>query len=277
MPPETQSGEPDSSSATIGLLPYLTAHAVDRDYALVAARPAAATPRRRSAWTILALAAFVLLLVTAATQTSKNAVSDEGERLGLIHQLDQRKAGVDADNRRIERLRARTDKLRGRLLDNDKLSAGTRAQLNLLAIRSGTAAVRGPGVSVTVDDAPDSVSDRSNVLDSDLQQLVNGLWQAGAEAIAINGERLTNLTSIRQAGSAISVNYRDLARPYVVQAIGDPATLPARFANTTSGETWLDLQKQVGLQFAMITRTAMSLPAASTPVLRFATAGKGKS
>lgn len=277
MTHETPLGEPDSSSAALGLLPYLTANALDHDYALVAARPAASTPPRRSAWTILALAAFVLLLVTAATQTSRNAVSDEGERLGLIHQLNQRKAGVDADNRRIRRLQARTNQLRGKLLDNDKLSAGTRAQLNLLSIRSGTSAVRGPGVSVTVDDAPGSVSDRSKVLDSDLQQLVNGLWQAGAEAISINGERLTTLTSIRQAGSAISVNYTDLARPYVVQAIGNQATLPARFADSSSGQTWLDLQQQVGLQFAMTTRSVLSLPAASTPVLRFATTGKGKS
>ena len=44
------------------------------------------------------------------------------------------------------------------------------------------------------------------MLDPDLQKLVNGLWAAGAEAISINGQRLTNLSAIREAGEAITVN-----------------------------------------------------------------------
>jgi uncharacterized protein YlxW (UPF0749 family) len=217
---------------------------------------------------VVVLAAFVLLLMTAATQTSRNAVADEDERKDLITQIRQGKEAVQADTTRIDRLQAEVAELRTGLLDSDKLSAGTRDQLQLLSVRAGVAAVRGPGVVVTVDDAPGAESDRSTVLDSDLQQLVNGLWQAGAEAISINGQRLTNLSAIRQAGSAISVNFDRLDRPYVVQAIGDPAALPRRFGDTASGQTWLDLQQRVGLQFSMRTRTKLSLPGAGVPTLR---------
>jgi uncharacterized protein YlxW (UPF0749 family) len=265
------------SPATVGLLPYLSGHALDDDYRAVAERahdgPPGGTPasRRRSAlWTIVVLALFVVLLITAATQTSRNAVADEHERKDLISQIKQRKAAVQADTTRIDRLRAQVASLRSQLLDSDALSGRTRAQLDRLSISSGTSPVHGPGVSVTVDDAKNADSPRNTVLDSDLQMLVNGLWQAGAEAIAINGERLTALSSIRGAGTAIALNDLSLSRPYVIQAIGDPKSLPNRFGNTESGQAWLDLQQEVGLRFSMHTRTNMSLPGAGVPTLRAA-------
>ena len=95
------------------------------------------------------------------------------------------------------------------------------------------------------------------------------LWEAGAEAVAVNGERLTNLSTIRLAGGAITVNARSLRRPYVVTAIGNPNTLPARFAETSSGQAWLDLQREVGLQLKITPAASLTLPGAEVS-LRFA-------
>lgn len=268
--------------AGMGLLPYLNVHALDDDYEHVAAQRASGSgsaggwDRSRILGAVVA-GMFAVLVVTAATQTSRNAVSDEHQREELIKQINQRKAQLDRDQRRLAALRAETDALRTQLLDNDRLSSGTRARLTTLSTRTGTLAVSGPGVSVLVDDAPHAESDRNRVLDSDLQALVNGLWRAGAEAISINGNRLTNLTAIRQAGSAITVNYRSLSRPYRVLAIGDPKTLPARFADSTSGQSWLDLQQQVGLRFSIKTSSSLQLPAAPVPILRFVQGKKGSS
>ena len=88
-----------------------------------------------------------------------------------------------------------------------------------------------------VDDAPVGrrTTRRDRVLDIDLQVLANGLWQAGAEAVSINGHRLSDLTAIRSAGDAITVDYRSLTRPYRVEAIGDPRTLQARFVESAGG------------------------------------------
>ena len=95
---------------------------------------------------------------------------------------------------------------------------------------------------IVVDDSPAASSDaRDRVLDLDLQMLANGLWQAGAEAVAINGHRLSGLTAIRSAGDAITVDYRSLTRPYRVEAIGDPRTLQARFVESPAGAWWNDL------------------------------------
>lgn len=262
---------------TMGLLPYLTAHALDEDYAQAAARRAARTGagrRRRIGWAgALALLVFAVLAATAAVQTSRNSATEERGRQALIAQLKARKASIESDRTTVAKLRAENARLQSELLRNASSAGGVLARLSLFGSRSGTVAVRGPGVEVVVDDAPGASSDRNKVLDIDLQKLVNGLWRAGAEAISINGERLTTLSAIRHAGSAITVNYTSLSRPYRVLAIGDMLTMPARFADTTSGQAWLDLQRQFGLKFTMRTQRTLRLPAAAPPELRFARTG----
>ena len=68
----------------------------------------------------------------------------------------------------------------------------------------------------------------SRVIYSDLQKVANDLWAAGAEAIAINGQRLTATSTIRSAGAAILVDFRPVTSPYEVSAIG-PGSLREQF------------------------------------------------
>jgi uncharacterized protein YlxW (UPF0749 family) len=134
-----------------------------------------------------------------------------------------------------------------------------------------------------VDDAKDAETDRERVLDIDLQKIVNGLWRAGAEAISINGERLTARSAIRHAAQGITVNFHAVRRPYRILAIGNKLTLPSRFVDTASGQAWLDSQREVGLRFSGIrTVSSLKLPAADLPTFRYAepterTQGKGSS
>ena len=257
----------------MGLLEYLTAHAIDEDYAFVSERQHTREPessrRRIGIAGALVMAVFAVLVVTAAVQTSRNSVSDERERRELVAQVDRARNDVDEDRSRLLALQSDVRRLRTRQLRSDTSAQGVLDTLRLLGMRAGTIAVRGPGVRVVADDAPGADSARNQVLDSDLQKLVNGLWEAGAEAISINGQRLTNLSTIRLAGGAITVNARSLRRPYVVSAIGNRDTLPARFAETTSGQAWLDLQREVGLQLEITPAASLRLPAAEAS-LRYA-------
>lgn len=273
------SGDPGSrelpSRVTMGLLPYLNTHAVDEDYALAAERrsggsdaPGTTGRRRFGRRSAVVLAVFALLAMTAAVQTSRASDSEENERRALIEQVKARRAAVAGQRSAIESLVQENRRLEDDLLRSTGAATSVLAERDLLRLRSGTSVATGPGVEVVVDDADDAEDDRNKVLDSDLQKLVNGLWLAGAEAISINGERLTVLSAIRHAGSAITVNYTSLSRPYRILAIGDPATMPGRFAETTSGQAWLDLQGEVGLAFSMVTRDSLRLPAAEMPTLR---------
>jgi len=256
----------------LGLLGYLNAHAVDEDYAVAAARrgptqePRSKRVGRRGA---AVLAVFAILAVTAAVQTSKDSVSEEKERRDLIAQVQNRREVRDSERKTIARLSEQNRQLRTALLRSTHDADSLLADVARLGLRTGVAAAVGPGVQVIADDAPGAENDRNRVLDGDLQKLVNGLWQAGAEAISINGERLTALSAIRHAGSAITVNYTSLSRPYRILAIGDPDKLPTRFSNTTTGGAWLDLVNEVGLVYSMTTKSSLRLPGADVPALRF--------
>jgi uncharacterized protein YlxW (UPF0749 family) len=257
----------------MGLLDYVTAHAMDEDYAFVSdrqqTREPAASHRRIGVVGALVMALFAVLVVTAAVQTSRNSVSDERERRELVDQVDQARSLLDADRSRLVTLQREVRRLRARQLRSDTSAQGVLDTITLLGMKAGTIPVRGPGVRVVADDAPGADSARNQVLDSDLQKLVNGLWEAGAEAISINGQRLTNLSTIRLAGGAITVNAHSLRRPYVVSAIGNQDTLPARFAETSSGQAWLDLQREVGLRLKITPVSSLRLPAAEAS-LRYA-------
>lgn len=263
---------------TMGLLPYLNAHALDEDYALAAQARArreenqGGEPRRgRTIGTraAIVLAIFAVLAVTSALQTSRNAGSEEQQRKNLVSQVKASRAAVNEQRAAISAVQAENKALEDQLLGSSSSSQGLLREVALLSLRSGIGAARGPGVEIIADDAPNAVNDRNKVLDSDLQKLVNGLWQAGAEAISINGERLTVLSAIRHAGSAITVNFTSLSRPYRILAIGNADRLPARFAETTSGQAWLDLRAEVGLQFSIQSQPALRLPGAEMPRLRF--------
>jgi uncharacterized protein YlxW (UPF0749 family) len=261
----------------MGLLDYLTTHAMDEDYAFVSERrerrdegPESDRGRRRIGVVgALVMVLFAVLVVTAAVQTSRNSVTDERERRELVAEVDQARNQLDGDRVRLTGLQRDVRRLQSRQLSSDTSAQGILRQIDLLGIRAGTVPVRGPGVRVVADDAPGADSARNEVLDTDLQKLVNGLWEAGAEAISLNGQRLTNLSTIRLAGQAITVNARSLRRPYVVSAIGNKDTLPARFAETSSGQAWLDLQQQVGLRLKITPVSSLRLPAAEVS-LRYA-------
>jgi uncharacterized protein YlxW (UPF0749 family) len=251
---------------TVGLLDYVTSHSMDEDYAHVAEREQRTRDSaqvRPGAAALIILGLFGLLVATAAAQTSRNAVASESGRDELVTQIKARDAQVDAKRQRAAELREEIDTLQTDYLEATGEGRSLSGRLSRLGVQAGAVAVTGPGVQVVVDDAPDATSSVQEVLDRDLQKLVNALWLSGAEAISINGQRLTNLSAIRHAGSSITVNFRSLSRPYTVSAIGDPNTIPARFGETSGGADWLDYQAAYGLQFQMTSEESLRLPAAN--------------
>lgn len=142
---------------------------------------------------------------------------------------------------------------------------------------SAYAEVSGPGIRVTVDNADkptfSGTTDLGKVIDRDLQHLVNGLWQSGAEAISINGVRLTGRTSIRNAGATILVDYRPVAAPYNVAAVGDPARLLKSFKRTPEWNELQTLRDRYRIRWAIVANTRLRLPAGASTLPNLATAG----
>ena len=260
--------------ASMGLLNYITAHSLDEDYAHVAEqkRAAEAPVRRRNLHvaSVVALALFGLLVATAGVRTARSEPVREASQESLVAEAQERRDELDSARDEVLELRRGVARAQAAALEASEAGRNLRSQLDALGVLTGAVAVTGPGVRIVVDDNAESSTERQAVLDKDLQILVNGLWAAGSEAVSINGQRVTNLTSIRVAGEAITVNLRSLSRPYTVNAIGDPDQLPARFVESAAGTWWLNLKSVYGLQFTMTREESLTVPAAPPLTLRHA-------
>jgi uncharacterized protein YlxW (UPF0749 family) len=113
-----------------------------------------------------------------------------------------------------------------------KQSGGEAMALEITALRAraGETAMEGPGVKVTLDDSTvvTKPGDNANLYiihDDDLLRLINELRAAGAEALAVNKERLLDISEIRCAGPTVSVNNNRFSPPYQIIALGEPKTL----------------------------------------------------
>ncbi|MEZ5186250.1 MAG: DUF881 domain-containing protein [Candidatus Nanopelagicales bacterium] len=248
------------------LLDRLIAEAEDDDYAL-ARQEHPAAPNARRVLAAGAVFAVIGLLFTAAfwqRQTVQPAAQDRRE--ALIERVSDYSGRAEASQQQAEELRASVSQLQQ--LASSGLGPGFAEQLQALEIATGFVALKGPGAVLSMADAepplPRGVEpDEAKVLDIDMQTAVNGLWEAGAEAIAINGIRLTSLTAIRTAGEAILVDYKPLEPPYEVVAIG-----PSDLAETFSGsDTYAELEQlrtDYGIQSEVTGEDGLTVPASTS-------------
>jgi uncharacterized protein YlxW (UPF0749 family) len=260
---------------TMPLLALITQRSLDADYEHVAARkrasgtpdePGHPLPRRTAAVVLLV---FGLLVTVAAVQTSRNASVDDASRATLIDQVNLRRQSLADLQRQLSLAEGRSLTLRSRLTTLSTSEKAAQARLQRLEVRTGFGAVRGPGIEATVGDAPDAAGPEL-VRDSDLALLTDALWAAGAEAISVNGERLTVLSAFRNVGLAVLVNSQPLTPPYVFSVVGDPDTLPANLLSSSVGGQWYALKDSLGLRFDVKDGGTMTLPAARQQPLRHA-------
>jgi uncharacterized protein YlxW (UPF0749 family) len=254
---------------------------LDPGYADAAARRAEQGPRppwRRRG--LLLLRTVTLLgvgfLLAVAYRAAVAAEPDRSQaHAGLV---DQVKAGQTV----TDDLQRQADRLRREVTTAEQAALGGSAE-QLRQVRAQEAAVglgevTGSGAVVRLSDAPAVIdpttgkptgAEVSRVLDVDLQSVVNTLWASGAEAVAINGQRLTSTSTIRTAGDAILVDFRPVTSPYEVSAIG-PGDLQHRFDTSPTAASLRDLANTYGLGYTTRTEGHLTLPPAPDVSLRYA-------
>ncbi|RKN41390.1 DUF881 domain-containing protein [Micromonospora endolithica] len=249
---------------------------LDPGYADAAARRRERPERGWRRWSGRPLSLVVLvvlgfLFAVAYRQTMADEPGRSQVRSGLVAQIKQRETETDRLSERAERLRAEVARQRAAALGGSEA-----ARLRTLEAGTGLGRVRGDGVVVRLADAPQGQDvvqggdvGPSRVLYSDLQVVANDLWSAGAEAIAINGQRLTAMSTIRSAGQAILVDYRPVTGPYEVSAIG-PEEMRERYDGSRSALTMRKVAEETGLSFGVRDAEDLALPAAPEPRLRYA-------
>ncbi|MGY1696662.1 MULTISPECIES: DUF881 domain-containing protein [unclassified Geodermatophilus] len=285
-----RAGGPRSMGAS--LLDQVLAETLDPAYARAAearrARAAAGAPdrpaRRRVGPLAVAATMAVAGLLAAVTydQAATGAEGREQVRAELVDEIQVQSATADDLTAELERLR---DEVTGARADALAASAGGQRaidDLHAAELAAGLVAVSGPGLVVTLANAePDADADpvgggtqddaRGRVQDGDLQLVVNALWAAGAEAVAINGQRLGPTSAIRFAGEAVLVDFRPVTNPYLVSAIGDPDDLRSQFLASPEVGALAAISEVYGLRFEFAQEDELSVPAGGTPELRSAT------
>jgi uncharacterized protein YlxW (UPF0749 family) len=281
----TPTRRPDASMT---LLKEVMERPLDPGYAAAARRKARerdqdavpAQGRRGTALVVTLLLAVLggALAVVAVAELRVPAAASS--RQVLVDEIDARTAHVDSLEQEVGALRSEIDSLNAAALAGRGTALSARAEL--LGVRTGAVAVTGRGVVIQLDNAQGvgdlagrdprdrEQAERGRVRDRDLQVVVNGLWDAGADAIAVNGQRLTALSSIREAGAAVLVNFRPLSPPYRVEAIGNPQKMQVDFASSAAGRYLASLQQNYGVRASVAGADRLQLPAASGLRLRYA-------
>lgn len=269
----------------MSLLTNVMDHSLDDGYAEAAARRQAegtgGIPKTVRAKLGLAaglvLAALVVTVGAANARIAAPVVAKE--RQELIDRVERETAAADKLESGVDTLR---DDVSARQNEALKKQGGS-GQADLVGILSGAVAVHGSGVKLVVNDAKEATeggdgnpretsgfSDTGRVRDRDMQRVVNGLWESGAEAVSINGQRLTALSAIRAAGDAILVDNKPLVPPYTVLAVGDGERLSTRFQNSADGLYLHALQENYGIRTAISAETDVQLSAAPSVIVRTA-------
>jgi uncharacterized protein YlxW (UPF0749 family) len=266
--------QPRRVDASMSLLNNLMAHPIDEGYAAAAqTRTKQGSTAARSRHRVMLVAACLVLgflLAVAAAQNYRSAPEAEKQRKELITRINQADTRLNDLRTRQTQLADEVRRLQARGLSNDSTGAALQQKLDDLELQTGAISVTGPGLKAVIDDAKDADAKEGRILDVDLQQLVNGLWTSGAEAISVNGHRLTSMTAIRGAGNAITVDYSSLTPPYTVLAIGDTATMPARFAQSSGGQWVQYLVSNFAVRMTITTEDSLLVPADATIALRYA-------
>ncbi|MDI3424182.1 DUF881 domain-containing protein [Streptomyces luteolus] len=283
---------PSRPDASMSLLTNVMDHSLDDGYAEAAARKQAegsgGLPRTLRAKLGLALglvlAALIVTVGAAQARIAAPVVAKEREEL-----IDR----IERETEAAEKIEADVDALREDVGERQRAAlqkhGGDKGELT--ALLSGATEVYGPGIRLVVDDAKDTeqggggpressgFSDNGRVRDRDMQQVVNGLWQSGAEAISINGQRLTSLSAIRAAGDAILVDNKPLVPPYTVLAVGNGQQLSTDFQDSVDGQYLHALQENFNIRARIYVEDEVRLPAAPSLIVRNAEpqAGKGTS
>ena len=256
----------------LGTMAALTADATASDYTRDDVPRHPRSTRGRAAPVLAATIALLgFLVVVAVTQTRLDISAQEQRRQVLLEEIARADADLDVLERAVLEQQRVIDALQERALTTSAEGRRLTDQIAALEASVGYTEITGAGMTLTITNPPpdpDAAGEPTlaALLDRDLAQVVDDLWQGGAIAVAINGQRLTSASAIRAAGPAILVNFRPITSPYVVTAIVGEGTSAVdfltRFRSTDAWVLLTQLRTDYGIESALTPSANVTVPGA---------------
>jgi uncharacterized protein YlxW (UPF0749 family) len=176
---------------------------------------------------VLAVACVVVGFLAALTALGRPSVPvgrlpRQFVLAGLIDRQQQTAAGL---RNQIDVLRRQINAIQADEARRQSSLAGQQQLLHQADLLAGLVEVHGAGLRVVLDDSDRKTSPTGNVNDlvihsQDIQAVVNALWRAGAEAVAVNDERLVSTSAVLCVGNTLLLNGTVHSPPYRIAAIG---------------------------------------------------------
>lgn len=219
------------------------------------------------------VAAVAGLLAATAVATSRGDQLP-GQRDNLPGAVADRQASVAKLERWARQLRADVDAQTAGSAAGSARVRVARTQEAAAGGLAGLTAVSGPGLTVSLDDAPRSARDRVPpagipaptpndlvVHQQDVQSALNGLRAGGAQALSVMGQRVIATTAVRCVGNTLLVNSQVYSPPFVLKALGDPAKLRAAVEAEPGVVIFEQYVSAYGLRLDVTMQQSLTMPA----------------
>jgi uncharacterized protein YlxW (UPF0749 family) len=241
--------------------------------------------RRPSAWAalvpVVALAAGLLFATSGRTASGTDLRAGEITELSELIEERNRATARQADE--LAELQSEVQRLTEQAATRNDDVALAAAIGEAGAMSAALVPLTGPGVVITLDDAParpdgslpvNARPDDVVIHQSDVQAVVNAVWAAAADGVAIMDQRLIATSAVRCVGNTLLLQGRPYSPPFVVTAIADAAAVRAQLAASPQVAVFQQAVEAFGLTFEVRERPQVSVPAYDGPLdLEYATAG----
>ncbi|MET0929322.1 MAG: DUF881 domain-containing protein [Aeromicrobium sp.] len=225
----------------------------------------------RQRWPLAVLAVFTVtgfLFVAASVSAGGDDLRPTGGDIPSLlreraDRIDERRSDARVLRDEIDRL---ASSVAGEELD------GLLGEVEELEPATGLTALEGPGVRVTLTDAPRDGDDPDidpNLLvvhQQDIQAYVNALWAGGAEAISLQGQRLISTTGITCVGNTVVLDGVPYSPPYVIDAIGPRADMYRAMDRSPETSSYADYAETYDLGLAVEQRERIAVDAYANPI-----------
>jgi uncharacterized protein YlxW (UPF0749 family) len=238
-------------------------------------RQGSAGERRRWRALVPAITLLAGVLFATSAETARGTDLRSGRRVELAQLIVAEERTVAAATDRVTRLQTEVDTLERQAATRDMRVAAVRTATAPLEAGVGLVPLRGPGLTVTLDDAPRGPGgelpagarpDDVIVHQQDVQAVVNALWAGGAEGLAVMGQRLIMTGAVRCVGNTLLLYGRTYSPPFQITGIGDPARMRAALDRQPGVQLYRQAVQYFGLGYEVEDEREVTVPGYDGPL-----------